>query len=298
MSSFGRLRREIHSAALLDARLQVEDNAKKSAIRTAQDYHHFRNLVATCHLKPVSRNDIVAGASSAINRSSCSSPMTFPDPVWSWGGFAKSPVNSISTVLNFDNDHNLACPRSVEYTYVAFKRLWQNNPTTVARCRLLIVVSDTSWRKIVATSLDSQLFLEVLEAVCDIPKFLGKSAPEHYSYLADDLSSAFGSNDAAALKSTVTFEPTADSGVTCVSQMKQDVTCTCPCDDLPHVVTALQILMSSPCTKSLMLFLSPSERNRVRTMPNRLMALSDCFIEETPQKTSVEFSRKTLASLM
>eukprot|EP00920_Eleutheroschizon_duboscqi_P022526 GHVT01054646.1.p1 GENE.GHVT01054646.1~~GHVT01054646.1.p1 ORF type:complete len:208 (-),score=1.50 GHVT01054646.1:200-823(-) len=164
--------------------------------------------------------------------------------------------------------------------------------------RLLIVVSDTSWRKIVATSLDSQLFLEVLEAVCDIPKFLGKSAPEHYSYLADDLSSAFGSNDAAALKSTVTFEPTADSGVTCVSQMKQDVTCTCPCDDLPHVVTALQILMSSPCTKSLMLFLSPSERNRVRTMPNRLMALSDCFIEETPQKTSVEFSRKTLASLM
>ena len=59
---FGGIKEDILGSHKEDKHLKRVDDAKKAAIHQSRDYDEFKDLVSTCHLKPIQKNEFNAPA--------------------------------------------------------------------------------------------------------------------------------------------------------------------------------------------------------------------------------------------
>eukprot|EP00746_Dinoflagellata_sp_MGD_P162977 gnl/MRDRNA2_/MRDRNA2_90771_c0_seq1.p1 gnl/MRDRNA2_/MRDRNA2_90771_c0~~gnl/MRDRNA2_/MRDRNA2_90771_c0_seq1.p1 ORF type:complete len:241 (+),score=60.30 gnl/MRDRNA2_/MRDRNA2_90771_c0_seq1:114-836(+) len=195
---FGKMKNEVAEAARGDWKHGMVDDAKKKAIYAAKDYNDFKQRVAGCTLKPITRNEFNAPPKFAFNRSAASNSSSKS------GGYAAQ--DTAKSTLSAGK----ALPKNGRLFDKEWRRLTSLGLPLADKVDLLVKIADAGIiPEVFGKELDPELLLKILqlldneEAVKDAPEgfpqiFTRKLAESCKESLSNAVA-FFGADDKALL---------------------------------------------------------------------------------------------------
>jgi len=161
--NFGKMKDEVVDAARGDWKHHMVDEAKKKAIYSSKDYDDFKQRVAGCTLKPISRKEFNAPPKFAFNKSGLSGASNSKR-----GGYAGNETTG-----------NLPVGKTLPKNSGQFDKEWRRCANLAEKLDLLLrIAAAESVVEVFGKGLDPELFIKILNVLDDDEA--KKEAPEGF----------------------------------------------------------------------------------------------------------------------
>eukprot|EP00126_Sphaerothecum_destruens_P003735 Sdes_comp17519_c0_seq1m6752 len=150
--NFDCLEQELFQAAASERRYKLENDTKIKAMENHVEYEQFQALVKTCHLKPLTHNDIWKSLPPKLPFNSCCS---------------KNSDNNSVTVLQKEThlEKSINSKEPKPKTCLEFQKMWNRLETQAAKFLYLQEFSEIELEQFLVADISTNAFVSVLNTM-------------------------------------------------------------------------------------------------------------------------------------